>query len=434
MNLIDEIKKIIEEKGIHTVQVIHADTLGILGGKMVPTKSFLKNYDSGFGVCRASQGWDIQGNLFEGLEITDFRTGCPDVIVKPILSTFREIPWRKGSAFVFGELYEENGEIFKLAPREILKQLVISYEQLKYRPLVGVELEFYLLDNEKRKLHQGIHSYSLSQAVELEHVLGEIRNNLERIGIDLEATHIEYGPAQIEIIIEYGDALEVADKTVLIKNIVKEIARKHGLYATFMAKPWAGESGSGFHVHQSLWDLELKKNVFQHDENIATQYLAGLTNTSSEFMAFTSPSINSYKRFSKYSFAPVNESWGHDNRTAAVRSLLSTGKGSRLEQRVGSADANPYLVIAASLAGGLYGLENELNLYESASTDAYSTVEKPLPRNLEQALNRLEKSKAAKKYFGEEFVNLFLSIGRNEIALYEEAVTDWEFNRYFEYS
>ena len=432
--MIDEIKKIIEEKGICTIEVIHADTLGILGGKMIPTKSFLKNYNSGFGICKASLGWDIQGNLFEGLEISDFKTGCPDVIVKPILSTFREIPWRKGSAFVFGELYEENGEIFKLAPREILKQLVIRYEDLKYKPLVGVELEFYLLDNEKQKLHQGIHSYSLSKGVELEYVLGEIRNNIEKIGIDLEATHSEYGPGQIEIIIEYGNALEVADKTVLIKSIVKEIARKHGLYATFMAKPWAGESGSGCHVHQSLWDLELKKNVFQQDEKVATQYLAGLASTSSEFMAFSSPSINSYKRFTKFSFAPVNESWGHDNRTAAVRSLLSNEKGSRLEQRIGSADANPYLVIAASLAGGLHGLENELNLNEDASNDAYSTLKNPLPRNLEQALNRLEKSKAAQKYFGEEFVKLFLAIGRNEISLYEEAVTDWEFNRYFEYS
>ena len=150
----------------------------------------------------------------------------------------------------------------------------------------------------------------------------------------------------------------------MIKSIVKEIARKHGLYATFMAKPWARKSGSGCHVHQSLWDLELKKNVFQQDEKVATQYLAGLASTSSEFMAFSSPSINSYKRFTKFSFAPVNESWGHDNRTAAVRSLLSNEKGSRLEQRIGSAIANPYLVIAASLAGGLHGLENELNLNE----------------------------------------------------------------------
>lgn len=431
--MIEKIKRIIEEKGIRTIEVVHPDTLGILGGKMIPTKSFLKNYEDGFGICRASLGWDIQGNLFEGLEISDFKSGCPDVIVKPILSTFREIPWRKGSAFVFGELYEENGEIFRLAPRQILKQLISRYEELKYRPLVGVELEFYLLDNEKQQLHQGIHSYSLSKGIELEYVIEEIRDNLEKIRIDIEATHAEYGPGQFEIIIEYGYALEVADKLIILKSIVKEIARKHGYYATFMAKPLAGESGSGFHIHQSLWDLEAKNNVFQQDIKVANQYLAGLTNTLSDFMAFSSPYINSYKRFSKYSFAPVNQSWGYDNRTAAVRSLLGNGKGSRLEQRIGSADANPYLAIAASLAGGLYGLENKLSLNEDASNDAYSTFKKPLPRNLDAALNHLEKSKAAKKYFGEEFIKLFLAIGRNEVNLYEQAVTDWEFNRYFEY-
>ena len=126
---------------------------------MIPVKSFLKNYSSGFAVCRASLEWDIQGNLFEGVEISDFKTGCPDVIIKPILATFREIPWRRGNAFVLDEIYENNGEVFKLAPKEIFKELSSKYEKLKYRSLVGVELEFYLLDNEKKQLHQGIHSY-----------------------------------------------------------------------------------------------------------------------------------------------------------------------------------------------------------------------------------------------------------------------------------
>lgn len=232
--------------------------------------------------------------------------------------------------------------------------------------------------------------------MELEYDLSEIRNNLENIGIDIEATHMEYGPSQIEVIVKYGDALEVADKTVILKNIFKEVARKHGLYATFMAKPWAEESGNGLHVHQSIWDLELKNNAFEEDEKVATQYLAGLTNTLSEFIAFTSPSINSYKRLSKDSFAPINESFGCDNRTAVARSLLGNGSASRLEQRVAAGDGNPYLVIASSLAGGLYGIENGLELSEAASSNAYSIVKNPLPRNLEQALNRLEKVKLRK--------------------------------------
>lgn len=432
--LIDGIKKLIEEKEIHTVEVIHADTIGALAGKMIPVKNFLKNYHNGFAVCIASLGWDIQGKLIEELDISNFKKGCPDVVIKPILSTFREIPWRKGSALVFGEIYEENGEIFKPAPREILKKIIRKYEELKYVPLVGVELEFYLLNADRKPLYKGIQAYSLTRAVEVEYVIGEIRKNLEEIGIEIEASHVEYGPAQVEIIIKYGEALDIADKTILLKNIVKETARKHGLYATFMAKPWSEESGSGFHVHQSLWDLKLESNIFQIDKNVANAYLAGLTNTLTEFMAFTSPSINSYKRFTKDSFAPISESWGNDNRTTAVRSLLSDRKSSRLEQRIGSADANPYLAIAASLAGGLHGLVNKLNLYENASENAYLINEKLLPKNLEQALNILERSETAKRYFGEEFVKIFLAIGRNEINLYSEAVTDWEFNRYFEYS
>jgi glutamine synthetase len=432
--LINEIKKIIEEKQIHTVEIVHSDTLGMLSGKMVPVRSFLKNYDKGFGVCKASLGWDIQGDLFGGVEISDFKTGCPDVIVKPILSTFKEIPWRKESAFVYGEIYEESGEIFKLAPREVLKQIIKRYVDIQYRPLVGVELEFYLFDGEKKQLNQGIHAYSLSKSLELEYVLGEIRNDLEKFEINIEATHSEYGPAQIEIILEYGDALDVADKTILLKGIVKEVARKHGLYATFMAKPLEKESGSGLHIHQSLWDLGLKNNIFTQNKEIAEQYIQGLTSTSGEFMVFSAPSINSYKRFSRNSFAPLNESWGYDNRTAAVRVLLSSGNISRLEQRMGSSDANPYLAIAASLAGGLYGLENKLNLYVDESDDAYQGKSRPLPKTLGHALNCLEKSEVAKKYFEEDFIKLILQIGRNEVQLYEESVTDWEFNRYFEYS
>lgn len=432
--MIEKIKKVIQEKNIHTIEVIHADTLGMLGAKMVPVKSFLKNYENGFGICKASLGWDIQGNLFDGIEISDFKTGCPDVIVKPILSTFKEIPWRKGNAFVFGEIYEENGEIFRLAPREILRQLINKYKNLGYRLLVGVELEFYLVDSEKQKLYSGIHTYSYNKAIELEYIIVEIRNNIEAIGIDIEATHIEYGPGQVEVILGYGDALEIADKAVILKNIVKETAKQHGLLATFMAKPWEEDSGSGFHVHQSLWDLELKNNIFKIDKVTANKYLAGLAVTCGEFMAFTSPYINSYKRFSKYSFAPVNESWGNDNRTTAIRSLLSNENSSRLEQRTASADANPYLVIASSLAGGLYGLENKLELPTETSSDAYINEGKTLPRSLEKALDRLEKSKIAEKYFSKDFVELFLAIGRNEVSLYGKAVTDWEFNRYFEYS
>jgi len=429
-----DIKKIIEEKNISTIEVIYADTLGTLGGKMVPTKSFLKNYENGFGVCKASLGWDIQGQILDGFDISDFKSGCPDVFIKPILTTLKEIPWRKGNAFVLGEIHEENGDEFQFAPRYILKKLVNKFNELNYRPIVGVELEFYLINADKKPLEGGLHCYSHRRAVELEDILGEIRNNLESVGIDVEATHVEYGPGQIEVILEHGDALEIADKIIIAKSIIKEVSKKRGFIATFMPKPWEKESGSGIHIHQSLWDLNLQKNIFQENSILAKQYLAGLTSTLSEFMFFSAPSINAYKRFSVNSFAPTSESWGVDNRTVAVRSLLSDSKSSRIEQRLGSSDANPYLAIAASLAGGIYGISNKINLEEGSSENAYTQNNKLLPRNLEEAIAKLEKGEIAKEYFGEEFIKLFTKLGKHEIKLYEEAITDWEINRYLELS
>ena len=429
-----ELKEFFKEKNIKTVEVIYADTIGAFGGKMIPVESFLKNYEEGFGVCQSSLGWDIQGNLIKELEICDFNNGCPDVYIKPSLLTLKEVPWRKGYAFVIGEIYHENGEPFKLAPRHILKNIIKRFNDLNYKPIVGTEIEFYLLDNEKNPLAGGIHCYSHRRAVEVENILGEVRDRLEKLGIKVEASHVEYGPGQVEIILEHGDALEIADNSLITKTIVKEVARNNNMYATFMAKPWQNESGSGFHIHQSIWNLDLTENIFQTDNEIADNYLSGVIETLSEFMAFIAPTINSYKRFTLDSFAPTVESWGTDNRTTAVRSLLSDSKGSRLEQRLGSSDAVPYLSIAASLAGGLYGIENKIPLKEKESENAYSNKENLLPKSLEEALNKLENSKAAKEYFGEEFVKLFLGIGRNELKLYSEAVTNWEFDRYLEYS
>jgi glutamine synthetase len=224
----------------------------------------------------------------------------------------------------------------------------------------------------------------------------------------------------------------MADKTLLFKNTVKEIARKHGLYATFMAKPWAGESGNGFHVHQSLWNLDKTVNYFDQDQQIAEQYLAGLLSTARSFMAFASPSINSYKRYRDHSFAPINVTWGFDNRTVTTRSLLGLGSASRLEHRTGSADANPYLIIAANIIAGIHGIENKLVPPPITDENAYLVDAPLLPKTLVEALDLLEKDEVSKNYFNEQFLELFLVIGRHETSEFESIVTDWERARYLE--
>lgn len=428
-----EIEKIIESKGIHTVELGFVDIYGVLRGKRLPARHFLKIAETGSNFAKAPLAWDIQCGVYPDTEIASFSNGFPDMLAKPIFSTFRVVPWREGSAFVLCDLYDVQGNELEESSRAVLKKVVNRANALGFRPLVGAELEFYLLDANKEPLFKGIQCYSLYKGAELEYVIEEMRNGIENFGIELEAFHIEYGPAQIEVIAEYGDALDMADKTVLIKNAIKEIARKHGLYATFMAKPWAEESGSGYHVHQSLWDVDLKSNIFNtHAPQIAQNYLAGLVRNTRDFMVFGSPTINSYKRFQGNSFAPTNVTWGNDNRTVATRSLLGLGNGSRIEHRTGSADANPYLIIAANLAAGLYGIENKLLPPPVTEENAYLQETQVLPGDLKQALNYLEANQVIKEYFGEKFVTLFLTLGRHEVALYEAAVTDWERDRYLE--
>jgi len=423
-----EIKKFIEENKIHTVNLGFADINGVLRGKTLPARHFLKIAESGTGLAKAPFAWDIQCGVYDDIEFANFNNGFPEMIAKPILSTLKKIPWRAGSAFALAEIVDEEGRSIEENPREVLKKVLKRYKDLGLRPIVGSELEFYLLDSEKKPVFDGIQCYSLLKGAELEYVIEEMRNSLEDLGIALEAFHIEYGPGQIEVIPECDDALEMADKTILIKHSIKEIARKHGLYATFMAKPWAQESGSGFHVHQSLWDLELKNNYFNTDKGVTANYLAGLLKHARDFMVYGSPTINDYKRFQPNSFAPTKVTWAHDNRTVATRSLLGLGDNSRFEQRNGSAAANPYLIIAASLASGLDGIINKLIPPENQEEDSIE-----FPITLDSALNYFEQSISAKEYFGEKFVKLFLTLGRHEVDLYNSAVTDWEWDRYLEF-
>lgn len=419
--------KFILENNIHTVEVGFADINGVFRGKRLPSRHFLKIAESGTGLAKAPFAWDIQCGVYDDIELANFNNGFPDMTAKPLLDTLRKIPWREGSAVVLAELVDEHGQLLEVNPREVLKRVLKRYADLGYRPLVGSELEFYLFDSERKPVFKGIQCYSLYRGAELEHVIQEMRNGLEGLGIELEAFHIEYGPGQVEAIPEYDDALDMADKTVLIKNSIKEIARKHGLFASFMPKPWPGESGNGFHVHQSLWDLDLKQNFFQTDKALAESYLAGLLKHARDLVALGSPTINDYKRFQPNSFAPTNVTWDHDNRTVTTRSLLGPGNGSRFEQRSGSAAANPYLIIAASLASGLNGIENKLLPPERLDKESAQ-----FPRTLDSALDYFEASKLAQEYFGEAFVKLFVTLGRHEVELYQSAVTDWEWDRYFE--
>ena len=426
---VQDIQKQLKEQGIDTIEAGFSDFQGALRGKRFPLRQLPELLHNGFATCRAALAWDIQCGIFP-IPLASFENGYPDLVARPILETLRPVPWRPGSAFVLSDIFDTEGNPLPESPREVLKKTLAHAKTLGYRPLVGAELEFYLLNENNQPVFSEIQAYSLSLGASLEYVIRDIRNHLEAFGIEVEASNTEYGPAQIEINLTYGDALQVADQTILFKNAVKEIAHQHGLRATFMAKPWEDQSGSGLHLHQSLWDLERSRNLFAENPEIASQYLAGLLVTLPELSVFGAPSINAYKRVSENSFAPTNASWGGDNRTVAVRSLLNQSSGSRLELRSGAADANPYLAIAASIAGGLYGITHKLKPPVRSEGNAYLASEPALAGTLKEALDRLEKGHYAREAFGDKLVDHFLALGRHEQALYEKVVTDWERNRY----
>jgi glutamine synthetase len=430
---VEKAKKYIVDNHITSVEIGFADINGSIIGKRLPARFLLEHPTDGTSVCRAPLTWDIQSEYFTTSKFAGFEYGAADMVLKPDYSTLREIPWRKGTAFVLADLHIDTGELIPVAPRQVLKNVLSRLEKTGFTAKVGSEIEFYLVDGEKNPLFGGKETYSIGKLGQYSGIVDQILENIEALGIPLEAVHTEYGPGQMELILEYSDALTNADNAVIARNAVKEIARKNGLYATFMALPWNDHSGSGFHLHQSLWSKD-GKSVFADNRETLLQYAAGILSGTSEFMALVCPTVNSYKRLSDMSFAPTRVGLGYDNRTVSTR-LVGHGKSTRIEQRTGAADANPYFLIAASIASGLYGLEKKLPAPAIIEGNGYynENLEK-MPRTLAQAAALFEKSQKALEYFGKEFVEIFSELINFDISVHNKTVSQWERDRYLENS
>jgi glutamine synthetase len=262
---------------------------------------------------------------------------------------------------------------------------------------------------------------------------------LDASAIEVEACNVEYGPAQVEVNLPYGPAVAVADRTLLFKYVVKQVARRHGLRATFMAKPFMGEAGNSLHVHQSLRGRDGSNAFAAKDADppvhsqLMRRYLAGLVEHQKELQAVMNPTVNSYKRVEDYSFAPTQVSWGLDHRLVGVRSVVDHGEATRLEARWPSADANPYLVLAGCLGAGADGLERELEPPPMVTGDPHQDAQlERLPTSLAGAVANFASSSFVREVYGEVFVDTYLEMLRHEISAFERHVTDWELERYRE--
>ncbi len=457
---ISAIKRLIDEGKIEYVKIGSPDIEGVYRGKRVATRFFLDSLEDGFGQCDVLFGWDIAENVLPNLKVSNWEHGFADIVMKPDLATFALVPWEENVASCICDLWTEHGEPVSVSPRYVLSQVLERARAMGYDALGAAELEFRFFRENQMSLREkdfgphltplnpGMNCYAISQASADDHLLGRIARMMRDYGVEIEGYNREHGPGMYEMNIRYADAVTAADRTMLFKTGVKEICHQMDYTATFMAKWNDQEDGSSGHSHVSLWDRGLERNLFWdehadgHMSPTMNHFLAGVLHTMPEFMALYAPTINSYKRYIEGTWAPLNTTWGMDNRTCAVRVINNGSRACRIENRVPGADANFYLVFAATLAGGLYGIERKLELPARFDGNAYdpatvaSAIEagqiRPLVRNLTAATDLLEDSEVAREFLGADFVEHFVATRRWEVKEYEKAVTNWDRRRYLE--
>ena len=422
-------------EGIHTVELVFADVFGVLRGKKVPANQWARAQKEGSHIPGAPLYWGVRCEVRDESPAGGIDEGFPDVTIKPDVSTLRTVPWRPGIAQVLCFVEDDDGNRSDLCPRNAFLNVLEEYEKEGLEPKVALEMEFYLLDRETfQPLSRAMNTYGIYDDSPYDAVLTDITKNLVDYGLPVESAIQELAPGQLEITLRYDGARKAVEDAIWMRSAVKELAAKHGYVATYMAKPFDGESGSGLHVHHSLWQGD--KAVFDPAAGeeglspIAMNYLGGLQKRIGEFSLFGSWSLNDYKRREDFSFSPTRDSWGGDNRTVAIRVIESHGSF-RFEQRDACATSNLYLAVAGQLAAGLDGIRNELQPAAKCEGNSYTdpnAVE--LPRTVQAAVEALRESELATEAFPKLLVDTYIDTVLWEYDQVTKPVSDLERNRY----
>ena len=442
---VEHILQRVKESDHTKVKLAIVDMDGVLRGKLMSREKFLSSLESGFGFCDVVFGWDMVDTSYDNGKFTGWHTGYPDAQASIDLSSFREIPWEDGLPFFLAD-FSAGKEVSKVCPRSILKSVISKAENMGFQPMFSQEFEWFNFKetstswNEKSyhspdPLTPGMFGYSILRIGQKADYFHDLFDLLEDFRVPLEGLHTETGPGAYEAAIKYSGVLEAADRATLFKTAVKEIASSHGIMASFMAKWDANLPGCGGHIHQSLW--KEGENVFFEKgqmSSVMQSYMAGQLECLPVILPMLAPTINSYKRLVEGAWAPTTLTWAVDNRTTALRAFVGFDKASRIENRVVGSDVNPYLSMAACLASGLYGIEQNMNLEIKATVgNGYKDLKNGiLPNSLEAATQAMRESSIPVKLFGSAFVEHFASSREWECRQYAKAVTDWELKRYFE--
>ncbi|MEM7299927.1 MAG: glutamine synthetase family protein [Pseudomonadota bacterium] len=426
----------------HTVILGMGDMNGIMRGKRMPASHWETVCREGNAHSMVLLAMDMTCDVWD-TPYVNFDNGYPDMHIYPLTRPV-SLPWEPGVAVSFGRAQGADHKPVPIDPRNALITQVERAAKMGFSVQVGTELEFYLLDPETLKPRDtGIQVYGLERAAELEHVLGPIRTQINECGIPIEQSNPEYAPGQVEVNIRYDEALLAADRVVMFRTLVKQLAGVHGYKATFMAKPFFDLSGNGFHTHYSLWsDGENAdsggKNAFSDGGNlsgIGRNFVAGLQKRMAETAVTGSATVNGFRRRQPLSFCPVNTSWGVDNRTVGIRIVEGSDCAVRVEKRDAGADCNPYLLLAADIAAGLDGIEQQLEPTAPCTGNAYEDTDaSPIPSDLGDAIAQARNSGWLKEVMGYLTFELYLQMCERELHFYNQhlanQVTSLERERY----
>jgi glutamine synthetase len=436
---------------IDTVIIAFPDMQGRLVGKRMQVDYFVDRAHEETHGCDYLLANDIDMEPVPGYAAANWEKGYGDFVMKSDMATLRRLPWLPGTALVLADILDHHHhEDVPHAPRAILKKQIARLTAKKMSAFFASELEFYLFDetydSAADKRYHGlktagryIEDYHILQTTKEEGVMRAIRNGLHDAGIPVENSKGEWGPGQEEINVRYADALSMADRHVILKNGIKEIALLNGKAVTFMAKWRYDLAGSSSHIHNSLWDLSGKKPLFADESaehgmsDLMRHYVAGQLAYARDITWFLAPYINSYKRFQAGTFAPTKAIWSIDNRTAGFRLCGPHTRSLRIECRIGGSDLNPYLAFAALIAAGLAGIEQKLELEAPYVGDAYLGKRlREVPKTLREATTLMAKSKMLRSAFGDEVIDHYVHTAEWEQFEYDRRITDWELMRGFE--
>ena len=439
---ISELKEWLEKNKISEVECIFPDMAGSSKGKILPVERFIKSIDeNSLKLADSVFGQTVSGKWVYESEIIDYVE--EDLHMVPDFSTIRKIPWNKEpTAQILCDLHYSTNEPSEIAPRQVLKNIIRLLDEKNLKAVVAPELEFYLCEQnldpdlplktpvgKSGRRESGSRVFGIDAVNEFDELTDQIYDYCELMEIGVDTLVHEAGPSQIEINLNHGDPLALADQAFMFKRAVRQVALQHGIHATFMAKPYQGQPGSSMHIHQNLFAKKDNSNLFcDIDGNNTKEFLyfiGGLQTYLPDAMLLFAPYVNSYRRFVIDASAPINTHWGIENRTVAFRVPSSQANARRIENRIPGADTNPYLAIAASLACGYLGLNEKIDPEKPIAGDAFERRHN-IPKYLPDALKRLKVSNGLAEVLGKDFITLYTEIKQTEHDAYQNVISAWE--------